>query len=166
MQGQTSKSVAVFLRPFNVPGFSETLPAGDYELETELTAPTNHLDPAEWKASVVMRLHPRRNYPGLARALTVSLADLDHARVKDKLTGKELTEFFVDEMLADPMTRLVMQADGVTESQIRHLYLGTTRSDPEGQFASRPTKRAKPQASHDSAQIQAAENEGMPALIE
>lgn len=122
MEELTSKTIAVFSRPFNVPGFDETLPEGEYEVETELTSPPGQQDSAAWKAAVMVRLHPRASHPGLTRTLTVSLADLDHARARDKLTGNALTDFFLEEMLADPMIRLVMQADGVSEAHLRHLY--------------------------------------------
>lgn len=125
MDHLTSKAVAVFSKPFSVPGFDETLPAGEYEIETELVSPPDQRDPAAWKASVMVKLHPRTTHPGLARSLTVSLADLDHARARDKLTGRALSDFFLEEMLADPMVQLVMAADGVSAAQLRHLYSGT-----------------------------------------
>ena len=131
MEDLTSKTVAVFSRPFTVLGFAETLPAGEYEIETELMSPPDQVDPEAWKASVLVKLHSRISHPGLERTLTVSLADLDHARARDKLTGKALTDFFLEEMLADPMIRLVMQADGVSEVHLRHLYSmpGSPESD-------------------------------------
>ena len=131
MEDLTSKTVAVFARPFTVPGFNETLPAGEYEIETELVSPPDQQDPAAWKASVLVKLHPRISHPGLARALTVSLADLDHARARDKLTGKALSDLFLEEMLADPMVRLVMKADGVSEAHLRHLYSERGTPDPD-----------------------------------
>ena len=78
MDDQTDKTVAVFDRPFNLPGFDETLPAGEYDIETELASPPDHKDPEAWKASVVVHLHPRLSHPGLTRSLSLSLADLDH----------------------------------------------------------------------------------------
>jgi len=39
MEDLTSKTVAVFSRPFSVPGFDETLPAGEYDIETEISSP-------------------------------------------------------------------------------------------------------------------------------
>jgi hypothetical protein len=39
MQGPISKSNAIFERPFSIPGFDELLPAGEYDLETEIDAP-------------------------------------------------------------------------------------------------------------------------------
>ena len=143
MEDLTSKTVAVFARPFTVPGFAETLPAGEYEIETELVSPPDQKDPEAWKASVLVKLHPRTSHPGLARTLTVSLADLDHARARDKLTGKALSDFFLEEMLADPMVRLVMKADGVSEAHLRHLYSdrGTPVPDQVCRRRRRPLKR-------------------------
>lgn len=150
MDDQISKTVAVFARPFTVPGFGETLPAGAYEIETDLASPPEHGDREGWKASVQMTLHARTAHPGLARTLTVSRADLDHARARDKLTGRALSNFFLEDMLADPIVRLVMEADGVTAAQLRHLFAGET------------TRQALPEI----ASILAAENEGMPTRPE
>ncbi|MFD0909936.1 hypothetical protein [Ruegeria arenilitoris] len=153
------KSIAVFARPFSLPGLDETLPAGEYDIETELCSPPDCLHPEAWKASVAVRLHSRASHPGLARTLTVSLADLDDALAKDKLTGKDLAEIFLEEMLADPMVRLVMEADGVSELQLRHLYSGgrATQTDKDAPGAAPAAKLPK-----DISAIQAAENEGMP----
>lgn len=163
MEDLTSKTVAVFARPFTVPGFNETLPAGEYEIETELVSPPDQKDPAAWKASVLVKLHSRISHPGLARALTVSLADLDHARARDKLTGKALSDLFLEEMLADPMVRLVMKADGVSGAHLRHLYSGlrTPQSDMD-ELDPKPAH----QGARANASIQVAENEGMPSRPE
>jgi len=160
MEDMTSKTVAVFARPFTVPGFAETLPAGEYEIETELVSPPDQKNPEAWKASVLVRLHSRISHPGLARTLTVSLADLDHARARDKLTGRALSDFFLDEMLADPMVRLVMEADGVSEAHLRHLYSEPRTPDPD--LNVRVSAKAT-QTTRDDASIRAAENEGMPS---
>ncbi len=118
------KTTAIFLRPFELASFNETLPAGEYEIETRLPDPADLLEPGIWKSAVLVNLHPRETHPGLSRTLTVPLAELDDAVAKDKLSGKVLTDFFLEEMLADPMIRLVMQADGVTEPELRDLYSG------------------------------------------
>ncbi|MGX9353443.1 hypothetical protein ACS3QZ_19800 (plasmid) [Shimia sp. W99] len=159
MEELTSKTVAVFSRPFTVPGFDETLPAGEYEIETELVSPPDQQNPAAWKASVLVKLHPRISHPGLARTLTVSLADLDHARARDKLTGRALSDFFLEEMLADPMVQLVMKADGVSEAHLRHLYSGPRTPQSDRDVLDRNPARL---GARDMASIQAAENEGMP----
>ncbi|WP_299410646.1 hypothetical protein [uncultured Roseobacter sp.] len=159
MEELTSKTIAVFSRPFTVPGFNEMLPAGEYEIETELVSPPDQQDPAAWKAAVLVKLHPRTSHPGLARTLTVSLADLDHARARDKLTGRALSDFFLEEMLADPMVRLVMEADGVSEAHLRHLYSGHGTPQSDRYVLDRNPAR---QGARDIASIHAAENEGMP----
>ncbi|RBO52525.1 hypothetical protein DSD19_14110 [Rhodovulum sp. BSW8] len=160
MEDLTSKTVAVFSRPFTVPGFDETLPAGEYEIETEVASPPDQRDPAAWKASVLVKLHPRISHPGLARTLTVSLADLDQARARDKLTGRELSDFLLEEMLADPMVQLVMKADGVSEAHLRHLYSGSGTSDSN--LAAPPSKTTA-RGARDEESIRTAENEGMPS---
>lgn len=163
MEDLTSKSIAVFARPFTVPGFGETLPAGEYDIETELVSPPDQKDPEAWKASVAVKLHPRVSHPGLTRTLTVSLADLDHVRARDKLTGKALSDFFLEEMLADPMVRLVMEADGVSVAHLRHLYSGLRT--PQSDMDVLDPKPAH-QGARENASIQAAENEGMPSRPE
>ncbi|AHD00897.1 hypothetical protein [Leisingera methylohalidivorans] len=166
MDNLTSKTIAVFLRPFTVPGFDETLPAGEYDIETELSAPPGHLDPQAWKASVQIHLHPRTSYPGLERSLTVSLAELEAARAKDKLSGMDLSKFFLEEMLADPMVRLVMEADGVSETQIRQLYSGLHIAESASGFPDHDAAREPQSDLQERLSIQAAENEGMPSRAE
>ncbi|RFP88498.1 hypothetical protein DZK27_08410 [Rhodobacteraceae bacterium 63075] len=163
MDDLTAKTVAVFDRPFKLPGFDETLPAGEYDVETERASPPDHKDPEAWKASVVVQLHPRDSHPGLTRSLSVSLVDLDHARAKDKLTGLDLSEVFLEDMLADPMVQLVMQADGVSKAQLRHLYSGSRKAPSGIDHCDTMVADHEPQAfSRDNSDIRSAENEGMP----
>lgn len=116
------KTTAEFLQSFELPSFNETLPPGEYEIESQVLEPVDWIEPGTWTSSVLVRLHPRASHPGLSRTLIVPLAELEHAAARDKLTGKALTDFFLEEMLADPMIRLVMQADGVAESDLREIY--------------------------------------------
>ncbi|GAA0307029.1 hypothetical protein [Rhodovulum strictum] len=163
MAGPISKTTAIFERPFSLPGFAEVLPAGEYDLETEISAPPDHRDPDRWKASVLVRLHPRNTHPGLVRSLTVPLSALEDALGRDKLTGASVVDFFVDEMLADPMVQLVMRADRVSEAEVRALY---ARSGQPGRPAAAPDtigSHGQPSpAAQNGAAVQAAENEGMP----
>lgn len=163
MQDAMIKTTAVFGRPFNIAGFGETLPAGEYDLETEISAPPDHPDPERWKASVLVRLHPRQSHPGLARSLTVPLSALDQALARDKLTGSGIVDFFVEEMLADPMIQLVMRADRVSEAEIRQLYSRTSRSAdaPDAPISAGPQLSGFDR--QDAAALQRAENEGMPS---
>jgi hypothetical protein len=163
MAGPIIKSTAIFDRPFNIPGFAEVLPAGEYDLETEISAPPDHQDPERWKATVLVRLHSRQSHPGLARNLTVPLAALEAALARDKLTGRDLVDFFLEEMLADPMVRLMMQADRVSETEIRNIYARNRLSEPSSIEPCRnSTNGQPPRAPLDRAAVQAAENEGMP----
>jgi hypothetical protein len=132
------KTIAIFLRPFRLPNFDETLPAGEYEIETQLHEPLDWIEPGTWASSVLVRLHPRASYPGLERTLSVPLADLEHAAARDKLTGKALMDYFLEEMLADPMIRLVMQADGVDESELRDLFLVRSQAVRDEAAETRP----------------------------
>ena len=122
MQAITLETTAIFLREFEVPGLSEVLPAGEYAGLVELQAPPGCADPETWKASVLVQLHPTPGSPGLSRTMTISLADLEHALAKDKLSGRPLADFVLEEMLADPMVRLFMRSDGVTEDDMRRLH--------------------------------------------
>ncbi len=160
MEEPNHEFIVIFARPFRIPGFPETLPAGEYEVESDMVSPPDLRDPGGWKESVQIKLHPRVSHPGLARTLTVSLADIDLARAKDKLTGKELADHLLDEMLADPMVRLVMKADGVSEAHLRHLYSG--HKVPKQSTARAISARGSRKAREDEA-IRAAENEGMPS---
>jgi hypothetical protein len=122
MQTTTFETTAIFLREFADPGLSEVLPAGEYVVQVELQAPPGHADPGRWKASVQVKLHPTPGSPGLSRTMTISLADLEHALAKDKLSGRPLADFVLEEMLADPMVRLFMKSDGVTDDDMRRLH--------------------------------------------
>lgn len=117
-----TRTTAIFAGPFRIAGFEEVLPAGEYALETELLDPAVWIDPGAWAASVLVHLHPRASHPGLCRILSVPLAELDAALAKDKLTGQALSQVIFDDLLADPMIRLVMQADGVSGAEICSLY--------------------------------------------
>ena len=126
---QSLKTTAIFMRPFKLSKLNETLPAGEYEIEGELIDPVDWIDPRDWTASVLVHLHPRTSHPGLNRTLSVPLADLELALAKDKLTGNALADHILSELLADPMIRLVMQADSVSEEEIHRLCSG--RPDPD-----------------------------------
>jgi hypothetical protein len=124
------KTTAVFLNPFRLDSFDEVLPAGEYPIETQLMDPVDWIDPGDWSASVLVHLQPRVSHPGLTRTLTVPLTELERVVAEDKASGSALLEFFLEEMLADPMIRLVMQADGVTEDEFRALHRGMVNMRP------------------------------------
>ena len=135
------RTTAVFLRPFKLESFEEVLPSGDYEIETELLDPVDWIEPGNWTASVLVHLQPRASHPGLSRTLTVPLTELEDAIAKDKLSGKALTDYFLEEMLDDPMICLVVQADGVSDGEIRGLDMGGASSASDHSTALQDPKR-------------------------
>jgi hypothetical protein len=162
LPGPISKTTAIFAEPFRLPGLDEVLPAGAYELETEINAPFEHLDPDRWKASVMVRLHPRQSHPGLDRTMTVPLEALEQALARDLGTGHPVFDSFVEDMLSDPIVRLVMAADGVSEAEIRRLHAhsvctGAVGANPQHMANEIPLLPDR----QDEAAIQRAENEGM-----
>jgi hypothetical protein len=118
------KTTAIFLKPFELASFNETLPAGDYEIEVVLKDPVDGIGRGNETSCVLVHLQARTSHPGLSRTLTVPLAELDLAAAKDKLTGKALTDFFLEDKLSDPMIRMFMQADAVSEADVRGAYSG------------------------------------------
>jgi hypothetical protein len=116
-------STIEFLAPFSLLGFDETLPAGTYDIETELTVPVDHVDPATWKAAVLVRLHPRASHPGLVRTLSVPLTVFE-AAIRNDLSADKVSssDQFVERMLDDPLVRLMMRSDKVTEDELREFY--------------------------------------------
>ena len=167
MDNTLTKSVVVFDRPFTVPGFDETFSAGEYGIETELASPPDHRDPEAWKASVMIHLLPRASHPGLTRSMMVSLVDFYKARATDKLTGKQVSEVFLEEMLSDPMVQLVMQADGVSEAQARHLYSGQrTRQTDIDLLDPKPDDTGPLAPSRESSENDVAQNEGMQSTMQ
>ena len=112
----------------------------------------------------MVHLHPRASHPGLTRSLSVSLLDLDKARAKDKLSGKKLSEVFLEGMLADPMVQLVMQADGVSEAQLRHLYSRSRTPQTDIDVLDAQIEANSPEGlSGENSTIQDAESEGIPS---
>ncbi|WP_238368672.1 hypothetical protein [Mesobacterium pallidum] len=126
------KTTTEFLQPFELAGFNETLPPGEYQIESRADGPVDRVAPGATTSSVLVRLHSRASHPGLDRTLTVPRAELEHAIARDKLTGQALTDRFLEEMLADPMIRLVMQADRVEESELRDLYAARSEAGQQG----------------------------------
>ena len=112
------RMTAVFQRPFVVPGLEEVLPAGEYLLEAEI-AP-GAVDPEG--ARVLVHLHPTPGSPALARSLTLPLAELDRAVARDKLTGRPLADHLLEQLLEDPMVRLFMESDGISDEDMRRLH--------------------------------------------
>lgn len=133
------KTTAIFLKPFELANFNETLPSGEYEIEIVRPDRADANTSASGALRVQVRLHPRASHPGLSRTLTVPLTEFDLAAAKDKLSGQALTDFVLEERLADPMVRLFMLADGVSEAEVRGLYSGRVHKRAGGAQTPRGT---------------------------
>ncbi|WP_353476718.1 hypothetical protein PVT71_28845 (plasmid) [Salipiger sp. H15] len=123
-------TIVVFLNPFELGSFDETLPAGEYLIESELMPVGAGRGGESFASSVLVHLHPQIAHPGLARTLTVSLGELEQAMANDRMGETELRDNFLEKMLADPLIRMVMLADGVSERDLRQYY--ATRSPGSG----------------------------------
>jgi hypothetical protein len=123
------EKTAVFLRSFVVPGVEEVLPAGEYQVEAELRGPG---DPDGWEAQVLVHLHPTPGSPALTRSLTLPLAELDRAIARDKVSGRPLADLVLEEMLHDPMVRLFMASDRISEDDMRRVH-ARWNADPDGE---------------------------------
>lgn len=121
------KTTAVFTSPFVVPGLDEVLPPGEYPVEAEVRVPG---DPKGWKAQVLVHLHPTPGSPALARTLTLPLEELDRVLARDKLSGRPLADFVLEEMLSDPMVRLFMASDGISDDDMRQVHSGQSETAP------------------------------------
>ncbi|WP_191090231.1 hypothetical protein [Histidinibacterium aquaticum] len=144
------KTRATLLKPFRLATFDEVLPAGDYLIKMELIDPVDWIDPGDWIASVLVHLKSCASRSGRSRTLTVPLIELERAEAEDKVTGKALFDYFLQEMLADPMICLVMQADGVAEDKFRASRRGMVTAKPAreiGGFVALPMQE-KPEASN------------------
>ncbi len=112
-----------FFSAFTVPGFDEALPAGEYEIETELASHLNNGIP-----------QPESLRPCEASSADISsgtCADSDRFPCRPRPStrqrqahGRALSDLFLEDMLSDPMVQLVMKADGVSEAHLRHLFPG------------------------------------------
>ena len=127
------RTTAVFLQQLELAGYDQALPAGEYEVETELVDPVVCIEMGNWTASVLVHIKLGTSHPGQSRTLTVPLTELAYVIAKDKLSGKALTSYLFEEMLADPMICLLMQVDGASEEHTCGLYA----DNAGGQFTGR-----------------------------
>jgi hypothetical protein len=129
-----SKTRMTFIHAFTLPGFDEVLPPGDYDVAPEVGAVFRPSDPLTCVGRAQMHLQARKGHPGLARSLSVSLAALAQAGLRDGEADRDLVDVVLDSMLSDPMIWLVMGADGVSEDEVRTRYarLRSARQDAAG----------------------------------
>jgi hypothetical protein len=108
-----------FLRPFVLDGFEGTLPAGTYELQSEQEIVDGMSLPDSLRTSVLIHLHSKDRSPALARTLTVPWDVLESAQIRDQAPAGSPSDVLLADWLADPIVRLVMRSDGVSETEVR-----------------------------------------------
>lgn len=74
-------------------------------------------------------LHPSGT---CGRAPTDLNSEFSEIAYRDTQPDEDVIEGFVERMLADPMTHLVMAADGVTEAEVMILYRKSQPANPLG----------------------------------
>ena len=116
------RMTAVFRRQFVVPGLEEVLPAGEYLLEAELAPGAVAPERGPERGNVLVHLHPTPGSPALARSLTLPLEELDRALARDKLTGRPLADHVLEQLLGEPMVRLFMASDGISDDDMRRVH--------------------------------------------
>lgn len=81
---RTTTMTVTFERPFVLSGLDETLPAGDYTVETDEELLEGLSFPAYRRTSAFIKLHPKSGRPGHTRTLTVDPNELDAALQRDR----------------------------------------------------------------------------------
>lgn len=137
------KSTATFKWPFMLDGFDGWLPAGTYELESEQVILDAVSLPDCLRTSVLIHLHSEVGSPALVRTLTVPWEALERAQFCDQAPTELPSDVLLDRLLADPIVRLVMLSDGVSETEVRRV-VKAARARNTLQFSCvDPNKRAR-----------------------
>jgi hypothetical protein len=137
MQTYTKNSTVTFRRAFTFEGFDEALPAGEYRVTSEEDILDGISLPDCLRTYAVLHLHPTPGRFGLARTLTVSWEELERALSYDSRFAAMPADPDFDEMMAEPIIRLRMQADNVSEDGLRGLISPKSKKDPSDAIAER-----------------------------
>lgn len=84
MTTRSSETTITFRRPFTLDGLAETLPAGDYRVETEEERIEGLSYAAYRRTATVLRLPAASGPVHLTRAMTVDPEDLQAALARDR----------------------------------------------------------------------------------
>ena len=123
-QLRVSKVPVVFRRPFSVRGVEGTFPPGEYQFRIESPAfpGASDRESDRRKARLQLQLQPGCHRTRQVPRLPLQVAATEGGASHDALLKYAQGQRFIEDMLADPIIRLVMQADGVCETQVRRLY--------------------------------------------
>lgn len=120
-----------FNRPFVLDGFKGTLPAGTYELESEQELLDGMSLPDCPRTSVLIHLHSKIGSPALAQTRTVPWEVLERAQIRDQAPAESPSDVVMNRLLADPIVRMVMLSDGVSETDVRRVVSAARARPPK-----------------------------------
>lgn len=142
---RTIRKTVTFRRPFILSGLDEVLPAGSYEVETEEELLGAISFPAYRRTVSIIHLHQELRDPGRINTLTINPKELDaainrdqappeisthrktgtsealHAQQQTKAANAQsfvCQEPNLDEVMSDPIVRLLMQRDRLSEADV------------------------------------------------
>ncbi len=120
---RTSRKTVTFSGPFVLNGVDETLPAGAYAVDTDEEPIEGISFLAYRRLSTWLHVGGKPGSRVLDRVIAIDPKDLNAALMRDEAPAKMLNEPHLDEMLADPLVRLVMCSDGLSENDVRQTLL-------------------------------------------
>ena len=143
MTTRIARTTVTFCKPFFVEGLEEKLPAGRYELESEQETLDGIPLPDCLRTSVLIHLHAKVGSPALAQTLTIPWEALERAQMRDQAPAGSLPGLALAGILADPIVRLVMLSDGVSEAEVRGVVKAARRQTAFQLGCVDDTKRAR-----------------------
>lgn len=153
------KTTVVFAEPVIIEGVNGALAAGDYEVKTDIPAPSDIQDIADWAAAIRVRFAARTDHPDRQQTQNLPLSALAGVTVRDARTGRMVRNLLTEALLADPAIGRMMAERNLSKAAMRDLLSAPApdaAAPASGHAPPRPTERP------ERAAIQRAENEGMP----
>ena len=111
------------MRPFLLEGQVATLPAGAYRVDTKEGVFDGMVRAGHQRTSARNHLHGKPGTGGVAPTLTIfPREDSEMALTRAMSPAAPLAEPDLDEMMTEPVVRLVMHGDGISEADIRGVF--------------------------------------------
>ena len=134
MTMRVSNTTVTFRKPFFIGGSDEILPAGVYRVESRNWFQSGKFLCDLLRPSALLELHLKPDCPGSAQILTISRSKLEATLECDHSPAAIPGEPDLDELMLEPIVRLVMRSDGLSESDVRgviEMARETVRSGPK-----------------------------------
>lgn len=115
MADELRKTTLTFSRPAQLAGAGRVLPAGDYLIEWR----QHFLDDVSLPEAPATEVRLHLGTDDAAEVLTVAWVELRAALLRDRAPLPRPGKPPVDDLLADPLIRLVMSSDGLSDHAVR-----------------------------------------------